>query len=164
MYIDVPWDTSSVPVKIEDDRLAGIVESKTVKVRDEAALLHEVLQGARRDAELHRLARRSARDRSSASSTTPRGPRRRARCSRSSRTMLEGRDIGFMVATGAHRPPGEDELVQIFGTDLRGRYLDRIAAHDARDRDSLVFLGETPARHAHLDQPRASPRPRTWCC
>ena len=58
--------------------------------------------------------------------------------------MLEGRDIGFMVATGAHRPPGEDELVQIFGTDLRGRYLDRIAAHDARDRDLLVLLGETP--------------------
>ena len=142
MYIDVPWDTSSVPVKIEPERLAGIVESKTVKVRDEAALLREVLQG--KDGTPSFTTWLDACDGpilflvNDATRPTPSG-----KVLEIIQDLLEGRDISFMVATGAHRPPGEDDLLQIFGADMRGRYLERISTHDARDRDSLVFLGET---------------------
>ena len=45
----------------------------------------------------------------------------------------------FIVATGIHRAPTEDEYRQIFG-DHYDTYRDRIHAHDART-DEMVHLG-----------------------
>jgi nickel-dependent lactate racemase len=55
---------------------------------------------------------------------------------------LEARDARFLVATGAHRAPTEDEFRQILGRHYE-RFRKRIEAHDARDRSSLVDLGRT---------------------
>jgi len=52
---------------------------------------------------------------------------------------LEGVDCRFIVATGVHRAPTEEEYVQIFG-DHYPRLKDRIHAHDART-DEMVYLG-----------------------
>ena len=58
---------------------------------------------------------------------------------------LEGREVSFLVATGAHRAPTEDDLELIFGHDLRSRYQGRIEAHAARNADDLAFV-ETTSR------------------
>ena len=55
---------------------------------------------------------------------------------------LEARDARFLVATGAHRGPTEDEYRQILGRHYE-RFRSRIEAHDARDRANLVDLGRT---------------------
>jgi lactate racemase len=55
---------------------------------------------------------------------------------------LEAASARFIVATGAHRAPTEEEYRQILGPHYE-RFRKRIEAHDARDKASLVDLGRT---------------------
>ncbi len=52
---------------------------------------------------------------------------------------IKDRDIRFIIATGCHRPPTEEELQEIFGRHL-DEFRDRIHVHDAKN-DEMVFLG-----------------------
>lgn len=140
MYIDVPWDTASVPVKVPPDRLGAVIESKTGKVRDESALLNQVLAEAdppfltfldEAQGEILFLVNDATRPTPTKKVLQVIGPE------------LEGRNVSFLVATGAHRPPGEDELEEIFGRETREHYLDHIFSHDARDDGQLINMGET---------------------
>ncbi len=56
--------------------------------------------------------------------------------------QLEARGARFLVATGAHRGPTEDEYRQILGRHY-DRFRRKIEAHDCRDEASLVDLGST---------------------
>jgi nickel-dependent lactate racemase len=50
--------------------------------------------------------------------------------------------ILILVATGLHRPNLGDELVELVGDHIFENY--RIENHDGQDRDSHVYLGESP--------------------
>ncbi len=49
-------------------------------------------------------------------------------------------DVRFLVATGSHRPPTEEEYEVILG-DLYGHYRGRTVAHDAHCDEDMVYLG-----------------------
>ncbi|TGC09857.1 general glycosylation pathway protein [Methanolobus halotolerans] len=49
-------------------------------------------------------------------------------------------DVRFLVATGAHRGPTEDEFGYIFG-EIYDEFRDRIFVHDARRDEDMEFLG-----------------------
>jgi len=51
-------------------------------------------------------------------------------------------DVKFIVATGVHRAPTEEEYRFIFG-DLLDEFRDRIFAHDARKDEDMVYLGKS---------------------
>ncbi len=55
---------------------------------------------------------------------------------------LSNTDYRFIIATGAHRGPSEEEYVQIFG-DYYQQIKDRIIVHDARKEEEMVFLGDS---------------------
>jgi nickel-dependent lactate racemase len=67
------------------------------------------------------------------------------------------KQILILVATGLHRPNLGDELVELVGDHIFENY--RIENHDGQDRDSHVYLGESPngvpiwidSRYAHAD-------------
>jgi len=50
--------------------------------------------------------------------------------------------IQFLIATGAHRAPTDQEMLTIFGSHLRA-YNDRIMVHDACDDKTADYYGET---------------------
>lgn len=52
---------------------------------------------------------------------------------------IKDQNISFLVATGAHRAPTEEEYLEIFG-DIYHEFKDRIFAHDAK-HDEMVSLG-----------------------
>jgi lactate racemase len=54
--------------------------------------------------------------------------------------IIRPEDITVLVATGTHRGNSEDEIRQMLGAELAGRL--RVINHDARDRDSLTWMGE----------------------
>jgi nickel-dependent lactate racemase len=54
--------------------------------------------------------------------------------------MLEGRDLKFIVATGIHRAPTEDELKFIFGNHLEN-FRGAIHIHDSKNDSELVHIG-----------------------
>ncbi len=58
--------------------------------------------------------------------------------------LLDKAETRFMIATGVHRGPTEDEYRHIFGDTLYERYRDKIYAHDARN-DEMVYLGTSRA-------------------
>ena len=49
--------------------------------------------------------------------------------------------ITILIATGLHRPNLGEELTQLVGPEIAEEY--RVVNHDARDRDSHSFLGQT---------------------
>ncbi len=55
--------------------------------------------------------------------------------------QLKDREIEFLVATGAHRAPTEEEYRGIFGRHY-GEFKGRVRAHDARG-DETVYAGRT---------------------
>ena len=58
--------------------------------------------------------------------------------------LLKGREVFFIVATGVHRGPTEDEWHYILGKEIYNELLSRgaVKAHDSR-RDEAVCLGKT---------------------
>ena len=57
--------------------------------------------------------------------------------------MIKNKNTRFLVATGMHRAPTEEEYEEIFG-DLRHELKDRIFAHDSKKSEDMVFLGMAP--------------------
>ncbi|MCP3872319.1 MAG: nickel-dependent lactate racemase, partial [Desulfobacteraceae bacterium] len=55
---------------------------------------------------------------------------------------LKQTDFNFIIATGAHRGPSEEEYIQIFG-DYYKDIKNHIIVHDARVEEDMVFLGES---------------------
>jgi nickel-dependent lactate racemase len=58
------------------------------------------------------------------------------------RAGLEPRELSFLVATGAHRAPTEEEYRQILGDNYQC-FRSRCAAHDSKKTDEMVSLGRT---------------------
>jgi len=50
--------------------------------------------------------------------------------------------VNFIIATGAHRGPTEEEYLQIFGPHYE-KIKDRIIVHDAKKDDDMIFLGKS---------------------
>lgn len=55
---------------------------------------------------------------------------------------LKQTDFNFIIATGAHRGPSQEEYLQIFGSYYE-KIKDRIIVHDARLEKDMVFLGKS---------------------
>ncbi|MCK5543073.1 MAG: nickel-dependent lactate racemase [Desulfobacterales bacterium] len=51
-------------------------------------------------------------------------------------------DYKFIIATGAHRGPTEEEFIQIFGS-YYSKIKENIIVHDARKADEMVYLGDS---------------------
>ncbi len=59
-------------------------------------------------------------------------------------SFLDETDLTFIIATGVHRGPTEEEYRQIFGDRLFEKYREKIRVHDAR-KDEMVYLGTSRA-------------------
>ncbi|MFN2435817.1 MAG: nickel-dependent lactate racemase [Desulfotignum sp.] len=55
---------------------------------------------------------------------------------------LSKTDYRFIIATGVHRGPTEEEFDQIFGK-YYARVKDRIIVHDAKKEEDMVYLGDS---------------------
>lgn len=55
---------------------------------------------------------------------------------------LKQTEYNFIIATGAHRGPSEEEYIQIFG-DYYPQVKNNIIVHDARVDEDMVFLGNS---------------------
>ena len=56
--------------------------------------------------------------------------------------LLSETDYHFIIATGVHRGPSEEEFIQIFG-EYYPKIKDRIIVHDARKDADMVYLGDS---------------------
>lgn len=52
-------------------------------------------------------------------------------------------DISFLVATGTHRGPTEEEAAKILGPEIHARFASRFVSHDPHDPAQLRHVGDT---------------------
>lgn len=141
MDIRVPYGRGEVKVRIDDRRFAGSVHPNEVDIGDERGVLQEALAHPLGSASFDAFLK-DARDLVVIVNDRTR-PTPTARVLELIRDSVDRvPNVKFVVATGVHRAPTEDEYREIFG-DLYGAYRDRAVAHDARRSEDMVYLGRS---------------------
>ena len=139
MILKIPYGKDDeIEVKLDDRRVAGTVTPNQVPIGDEAGTIRRALEnpvGAKRFSEFVADAKDLLVIVNDATRPTP-----TEKVLQILEKDLEGLAVRFIVATGIHRAPTEEEYRQIFGEHLE-RYRDRIHAHDARKSEDMVLVG-----------------------
>jgi len=140
MLIEVPYGEGKTKVEIDRARVAGIVESNDVLVGDEAETVRKAIKNPVNSRNLGDFLA-DARDVlfivNDATRPTP-----TARVLEIIHEVIKPFNPKFIVATGAHRVPTEEEYRRIFG-----RYYEEfrpcIYAHDSRSEKDMVYIGKS---------------------
>lgn len=139
MILEIPYGKDAkIQLEMEDRRVAGTVTPNQVPIGDESETIRRAVEnpvGAKRFSQFIADAKDLLVIVNDATRPTP-----TERVLTILNEDLEGKDVSFIVATGIHRAPTDEEYRQIFGEHLE-RYRDRIHAHDARKSEDMVHLG-----------------------
>ena len=146
MRVDVPWGAGTVPVDIEEARVAGVLGANVDRAEDPEGVLRAALEtpGAGLKAFLD-----SARSPLLVVVNDATRPTPSAEVLWVIRADLEkwletgDRELSFVVATGTHRVALPQELERIFGKEFLEVHAGRISSHDSKDKAQLVHLGRT---------------------
>ncbi|MDI9612204.1 MAG: nickel-dependent lactate racemase [Acidobacteriota bacterium] len=140
MILRLPYGKEGhLEAAIDEARIAGIIEPNRVPIGDEEEVIRRALEhpfGSPRLGEFLAGARDVLVIVNDQTRPTP-----TARVLDFLEPELAGRDVSFIVATGAHRAPTPEEYVQIFSERHYARCRDRIFVHDARRSEEMVYLG-----------------------
>ncbi len=139
MRIEIPYGRDFLEAYINDENFGEMVYPNEVEVSDEALSLMKALDNPidskSFDSFLH-----DAKDVLFIVNDGTR-PTPTAKVLEIIHDKIKDKNISFIVATGCHREPTEEELQQIFG-DYLEEYRDRIHSHDAK-KDEMVYLGKS---------------------
>ncbi|MFC1936924.1 nickel-dependent lactate racemase [Chloroflexota bacterium] len=138
MLIEVPYGQETTRVEIGEDRVAGILEANDVFVADETETVQQAIENPV-NSKSFRDFLSDARDVlfivNDATRPTP-----TARVLEILYDDIKNHDMKFIVATGAHRAPTDEEYRQIFGRYYE-EFKSRIYTHDARADKDMVYAG-----------------------
>lgn len=140
MSVTVPYGDKVMDITIPEDRLLGVLKAGSPEPGDEAGLLREAVASPLGSGALSSFA--AAGDRVLVLVNDATRPTPTALMLETVWEGVKGWDTDFLIATGNHRAPTEEEQRRIFGRlweEVRGR----VAIHDARDYSRLVQVGRT---------------------
>jgi nickel-dependent lactate racemase len=139
MKLQVPYGKDgTLEAEIDEQCVLGIIEPNEVKIGDETEVIRQALAHPVGSPSLKEFLK-GARDVlfivNDATRPTP-----TARIIDMIQDDIAGHKVSFIIATGIHRAPTEEEYIQIFSEKYYKKYKDCIQSHDAK-RDEMVFLG-----------------------
>jgi nickel-dependent lactate racemase len=137
MRIEIPYGRDYYEVYINDENFGEMVYPNEVDVQDEAKTLIRALEKPIASKSFDEFLK-DARDILFIVNDGTR-PTPTAKVLDMIHDKIKDRDIHFIVATGCHRAPTEEELQEIFGNHLE-TYRDKIHSHDSK-KDEMVSLG-----------------------
>ncbi len=139
MILHVPYGKDGkIEADIDEGCLAGIIEPNEVKIGDETEVIRQALANPIGSKSLSEFLK-DAKD-VLFIVNDPTRPTPTARVLDIIEKDISGHQVSFIIATGVHRMPTQEEYLQIFGEKLYARYKDRIVVHDGR-KSECVFLG-----------------------
>jgi len=139
MILRVPYGRDGeLEARIDDERLAGIIEPNEVEIADETEVVRQALANPIGSKSLREFLK-DAKD-VLFIGNDPTRPTPTATVLEIIEDDISGCNASFVVATGAHRAPTEEEHIQIFSEKYYSEYRDRIFVHDAKT-SACVFLG-----------------------
>ena len=140
MWVEVPYGEEGIKVEIDEARVSDILEGNDVAASDETETILEAINNPINSKNLQGFLA-GARDVllivNDATRPTP-----TARVLEIVYQMIRPFDIRFMVATGAHRPPTEEEYRQIFGRFFE-EFKTGIYTHNARSDEDMVYIAKS---------------------
>lgn len=140
MLVEVPYGKGKTKVEIDGASVAGIVEGNQVPVSDEAKTVRRAIDNPVNSRNLGDFLA-DARDVllivNDATRPTP-----TARVLENIHDAIKPFNLKFIVATGAHRAPTEDEYRQIFGRYYK-EFRPCTCAHDSRAEGDMVYIGKS---------------------
>ncbi len=138
MLVTVPYGKGKTEVEIDRAHVAGIIEANKVPIADEAETVRKAIENPINSKSLSDFLA-DAKDVlfivNDATRPTP-----TARVLEIIHDMIKPLDVKFIVATGAHRGPTEEEFYQIFG-QCYDEFKSSIFVHDARADKDMVYIG-----------------------
>jgi len=138
MLVSVPYGKGKIEVELDEARVAGIIEANNVPIAEESETVRKAIENPINSKNLSDFLA-NAKDVlfivNDATRPTP-----TARVLEIIHDMIKPLDVKFIVATGAHRAPTEEEFQQIFGQCYE-EFKSRIFVHDARADKDMVYIG-----------------------
>jgi nickel-dependent lactate racemase len=140
MRIRLAYGSGGLEVDLPDERTTVVEPRYPRAAAGESAILREALRRPVSGPPVSELARVGGSVAISICDGTRAQPRDRMIPALLDELGVPDQDVTILVATGTHRPNTEDEIRAMLGEELADRI--KVVNHDARDHDSLVFLGE----------------------
>jgi len=139
MRLSVPYGKDSkLEAEIDERSVLGIIEPNEVEIGNETEIIRHALANPIGSPTLKDFLE-GARD-VLFIVNDPTRPTPTARVLDIIEEDIAGHNIRFIVATGIHRAPTEEEYLQIFTEKYYTKYRDRIHSHDSKN-DEMVHLG-----------------------
>jgi lactate racemase len=139
MKLQVPYGKDGkLEAEIDEKCVIGVIEPNEVEIGNETEVIRQALANPVGSPSLKEFLK-DARD-VLFIVNDPTRPTPTARILDMIQDDIAGHKVSFIVATGIHRAPTEEEYIQIFSEKYYKKYKDCIHAHDAK-RDEMVFLG-----------------------
>jgi len=139
--LSIEYNRGTVPLEVDDARIAQVVGLNHVQVVEETATLQHAIENPLNSRPFSEFIR-DAKDVLFIVNDGTR-PTQTAKILEILRGEISKiTNIRFLIATGSHRAANEEECRRIFGADFYGQYAARIKSHDALN-DEMVRLGVT---------------------
>jgi nickel-dependent lactate racemase len=136
--VGIPYGREKIFVNVDERNVGEIIHPNEVQCPDEADTLRQALDSPISSKKFEEFLS-DARDVlflvNDATRPTP-----TAKILKMLHPLLSKMNVKFLVATGAHRAPTEEEYAEIFG-DLLPELKPMIYSHDARKDEDMVYLG-----------------------
>ena len=138
MKIEIPYGKDKVEVKVADNKILRVIEPNPVYIGDETETIQKGIQNPINSKSFDDFIK-DAKDLLFIVNDHTR-PTPTAKVLDVIYDKIKDKDIKFIIATGTHRGPSEDEFDFIFGkyhTILKAR----IHVHDSKKDEDMVYLG-----------------------
>jgi len=137
LKLNISYKKGTIPLKLDEKRIIKIVEPNTVPLTDEVEVIKRGLENPFGKNSFQSFLNDCEKLLIIVNDGTR--PTPTARVLKHIYPELDKLDVQFIIATGVHRAPTDEEFRFIFG-DLYDRFKDKVWSHDARN-DEMAYLG-----------------------
>jgi nickel-dependent lactate racemase len=138
--VRLAYGAGGLEIQLPDERTTVVEPVYNAGADDEAVVLRDALRSPVAGPPLSELARKGQKVAISMCDGTRAQPRDKMIPAVLDELAVPDEDVVILVATGTHRGNTDEEIRAMLGEEIVSRV--RVVNHDARDRDSLAYLGE----------------------
>jgi nickel-dependent lactate racemase len=138
LRIAIPYGRENISVYVDERNVGEVIYPNDVETSDEENTLGQALQNPIQSKTFEEFISDAKNILFLVNDATR--PTPTAKILRMLYPLIKNKDVTFLIATGMHRAPTEEEYEEIFGdllTDLR----EKIFAHDSKKDEDMVYLG-----------------------
>jgi len=138
LRVGIPYGRETIDVRVDEQNIGEIVFPNEVKIGNEEQTLQQALANPIASKKFNEFLSDASDILFLINDATR--PTPTAKVLQILYPMIKEKNIKFLIATGMHRAPTEEEYLEIFG-ELYETLKDRIHAHDSKKDDDMVHLG-----------------------